>query len=197
MHSGALILLWLFGVALIQFVAPGPLLLVTLILGLASAAYCAARSARLLRRIRFLLLAIVVLFAGFTPGEALLSSWPELSPSREGMVLALEHVGRILCAVFCVAMLIQALPSHRLVGGLYALLRPFETIGFPAGRVAVRTLLVLNYVNAEGVTDWKAWLRDDGAALTSTIAVVREPLGWVEVVAVGVAVGALGVGLML
>ncbi|MBI1906636.1 MAG: hypothetical protein HYS20_10445 [Rhodocyclales bacterium] len=180
MHSGALILLWLGGVILIQFVSPESLLLITLALALVATGYCATRSARLLRRIRYLLVAIVVVFAGFTPGEALLAGWPELSPSREGVVLALEHVGRILSVVFCVSILLQALPASRLVGGLHALLRPFESLGFPADRVAVRTLLVLNHVNAEGVADWKSWLRDDVETQNAPITVTREALGWVE-----------------
>lgn len=197
MHSGTLILLWLAGVTLIQVASSELLLVLTLVLALAAARYCAARSVRLLRRIRFLILAIVVLFAGFTPGEALVASWPELSPSREGMMLAFEHATRILSVVLCVSILMQALPNSRLVGGLYALLRPFEMIGFPADRVAVRTLLVLNYVNAEVVTDWRAWLRDEGESMLAPILIVRETLGWIEIVAVGVTVSVLGLGLVL
>lgn len=196
MHSGALILLWLIGVTLIQFVSPVSLLVLTMVLSVTAGFFCAERCMRLLRRIRFLLLAIIVVFAGFTPGEVLVTSWPELSPSREGVVLALEHAGRLLCVVFCVSILMQALPSNRLVGGLYALLRPFEVIGFPADRVAVRTLLVLNYVDTKGVDDWKAWLGDDEDALVPRIEVAREALGWGEVVVVGAAVSALVVGLI-
>jgi energy-coupling factor transporter transmembrane protein EcfT len=184
MHSGALILLWLGGVTLIQFVSPESLLVITLVLALIAAGYCATRSARLLKRIRYLLLAIAVVFASFTPGEALFVNWPELSPSREGVALALEHVGRILSVVFCVSILLQALPTSRLVGGLHALLRPFERVGFPADRVAVRTLLVLDYVNADDAPDWKTWLSDDTESRITTITVAREALGWGEAVVV-------------
>lgn len=197
MHSGTLILLWLAGVASIQFVSPGTLLGLTTALGVAATVYSGARSARLLRRVRFLLLAIIVVFSAFTPGEALLDFWPELSPSREGVALALVHAGRVICVVFCVSMLMRALPTHRLVGGLYALLRPFDAIGFPTERVAVRILLVLDYVDSEGVKDWKRWLLDGGEERVSAIPVSREALGWVEVIAIGLAAGALGVGLTL
>lgn len=172
-------------------------MILTVALGVAAAVHSGARCARLLQRVRFLLLAIIVVFAGFTPGEALLGGWPELSPSREGVMLALVHAGRVLCVVFCVAMLMQILPNSRLVGGVYALLRPLEVFGFPADRVAVRILLVLDYVNAEHVGDWKTWLLDGGDAHVSEIRVSREALGWVDVIAIGAAIGALGMGLML
>lgn len=198
MHSGALILLWLGVVTLIQFVSPQSLAVVTMVLALVASGYCAGRSARLVRRIRYLLLAIVVVFAGFTPGEALIAAWPELSPSREGVVLALEHVGRILSVVLCVSILMQAMPNSRLVGGLHALLRPFEVFGFPADRVAVRTLLVLDYVNSEAAMDWKTWLRDDVETASEPIVVRREALGWVEAAVVLALVGVLiAAGLVL
>ena len=194
MHSGVLILLWLGGVTFIQFVSPESLLIVTTALALAAARCCPDRSMLLLRRIRYLLLAIVIVFAGLTPGEALFVDWPELSPSREGVVLALEHAGRILSVVFCVSILMQSMSISRLVGGLHALLRPFEVVGFPADRVAVRTLLVLTYVNAERVPDWKTWLRDDAEVAGAPIVVARETVGLREVVLILAAGGVLVVG---
>lgn len=177
MHSGLLVALWLAGVAVLQFLDFGTLMAAVGLCAVAAVLYAPRRCVRLLKRIRFLLLAIVVLFAGFTPGEALLIDWPKLSPSREGTQLAMEHAGRVLAVVFCVAILLESLPAPRLVGALYALLRPFERVGFPAGTVAVRTLLVLRLVDAETSPGWKTWLREDGGDVHGPIRIERERFG--------------------
>ncbi len=197
MHSGLLILLWLTGVATLQWLDPEWLVLAVGACGVAAFAHAPTRCWRLLKRIRFILIAIVVLFAGFTPGEAVVVDWPRLSPSREGIALALEHVGRVLAVVFCVAMLLEYLPPARLVGAIHSLLRPFERVGFPAARVAVRTLLVLRLVDAELPRKWDHWLTDEANDLHEPIRIEREPFrmtdGLIAVMAVvlAVAVGVL------
>jgi energy-coupling factor transporter transmembrane protein EcfT len=165
MHSGLLILLWAFVVVVLQALSGKSLTAALLVCALGAGFLARDRCRRLLKRVRFLMLAIAIFFIGFTPGEALLSSWPGLSPSREGAVLAAEHAARLLGVVFCVAILIERLPVDRLVSGLYALLRPFELVGVPARGLAVRLLLVMHYVESETARDWKACLedRDDGA----------------------------------
>ncbi len=186
MHSGLLIFYWLAAVAALQFVTPLWLYAATTLCAIVAVCYAPRRCLRLLRRIRFLVLAIVVLFAGFTPGEALLLDWPNLSPSREGVALAVEHVGRILAVVFCVAILMEHLPPHRLVSAIHALLRPLEVLNVPAARIAVRTLMVLKLVEGDAPKGWKAWLNDDHDDRHDPISIVREPFGTREGIVVGV-----------
>lgn len=185
MHAGLLIFLWLVGVATLQVLEVDWLLGAVSLCAVGALVYARERCVRLLRRIRFLLLAIVVLFAGFTPGEALLADWPNLSPSREGVWLAIEHAGRVLAVVLCVAMLMEHLPARRLVGGLYALLKPFEALGFPAARVAVRMLLVLEHVDARESVSWQSWLDDPADDVHDPIRIVREPLRLPDYVVLG------------
>lgn len=176
MHSGVLVGVWLAGVAMLQFLDFEALLVAVALCAVAALVYAPRRCMRLLKRVRFLLLAIVILFAGFTPGEALFIDWPRLSPSREGVQLALEHAGRVLAVVLCVAILMEGLPAQRLVGALYGLLRPFEAVGFPAARVAVRTLLVLRLVDSDTRPGWRSWLWDDRGDDHSPIRIEREAL---------------------
>ncbi|WP_246265506.1 energy-coupling factor transporter transmembrane protein EcfT [Aromatoleum diolicum] len=156
-----LILLWMTGVAVVQFLSP--LWLFATLVGCAFGAWWFAplRSLRLLRRVRFLVLAILVLFAGFTPGDALWTAFQSVSPSREGVMLAAEHAGRLLAVVLCVALLLERLSVNRLVSGLYALLQPFERFGLPTERLAVRLMLVLRYVETVPRGGWQGWLDDD------------------------------------
>ena len=201
MHSGFLLLLWFAGVASVQFLAPVALacaVLASLLLALVCAR---SRALRLLRRVRVLMLAILILFGWFTPGEALLVHWPQWSPSREGIVLAALHGGRLLVVVSAVALLLERLPLERLVGGFYSLCRPFSLIGLRAGALALRLMLVLRFVDAsqrgQGPVHWKDWLRDDehGVEL-QPIVLRRERLGARDVVvALGVLVAVLSWGL--
>lgn len=190
MHSGLLIALWTALVVVLQFLSPKALMFAVSACVFAAWRFSPSRSMRLLRRVRFLILAILVLFAGFTPGEALLPAFPEISPSREGVTMAAEHAGRLLGVVLCVAMLMDALPVRRLVGGLHALLRPFGCVGLPSERLAVRLVLVLRYVESAAPGDWRSWLEDDHADSggAEVIAFTRETFAWSDLVAMLVAV---------
>lgn len=158
MHGGLLIFLWLCLVALMQGLPLQWLAALLCALGVACACLAQQRAVRLLRRVRVLLAAIFVLFAWFTPGVLVVVDWPAISPTREGLLLAFEHAGRVVAVVLCVALLMATLSPSRLVGAIYALLRPFEVIGVPAARIAVRTLLVLEYVEGRPEGGWRHWL---------------------------------------
>jgi Cobalt transport protein. len=148
MHSGLILILWLAAVASIQLLTPAALVVVVPCCLVAAAVLARTRLLRLLRRVRVLLLAIVILFAWFTPGEAFLHDWPRLGPTREGLALAALHAARLLAVVCAVAVLLERLSLQRLVGGLHALSRPLRVIGVPPERLALRLLLVLRYVEA-------------------------------------------------
>lgn len=184
MHSGLLLLLWFAGVASVQFLAPGALVWAVAACLLLALGFARARVLRLLRRVRVLVFAILLLFGWFTPGEAVFAEWLQISPSREGAMLALIHAGRLVAAVCAVALLLERLPLERLVGGLYSLSRPFAVIGLRAGDLALRLTLVLRLVEASprgSVTHWQDWLRDDAcAAEPQVIHLVRERLGPVD-----------------
>ncbi|HJV27629.1 MAG TPA: CbiQ family ECF transporter T component [Aromatoleum sp.] len=182
MHAGLLIAFWMAGVATLQFVPPTWLFVSVVVGVLIALRFVKERSFRLLRRTRFLMLAVAIFFAWFSPGESLWPALPGLSPTREGLALAAEHLGRLVGVVLCVAGLLEHLSVPRLVGGLYALFHPFERIGLPADRLAVRLMLVLSYVEATPSGGWRSWLEDDIVPVhhkdATPISIVREPLGY-------------------
>ena len=197
MHSGFLLLLWFAGVASVQFLAPVALASAVIACFLLALVCARSRVLRLLRRVRVLLLAILILFGWFTPGEALLVQWSQWSPSREGLMLAVLHGGRLLVVVSAVALLLERLPLERLVGGLYSLCRPFALIGLHAGELALRLMLVLRFVDAsprgQRTMHWKDWLRDDDRSIdVPPIVLMCERLGATDaVVALGMLVAVL------
>ncbi|MBR0566218.1 hypothetical protein J5J83_08830 [Azoarcus sp. L1K30] len=201
MHAGLILLLWIAGVASVQFVDVDTLSYLVVTSIVLVFLFARARGQRLFRRVKVLLLAILVLFAWFTPGEALLASVPLLSPTREGVTLALEHLGRLLVVVSCVALLLERLPADRLVSGLYALFRPASALGLSAQSLALRLLLVLRYVDDARiqqsggrrgrVQDWKQWLMaaDEPVA---PVHLVRERLGVLDGLVLALLAGLLG-----
>jgi energy-coupling factor transporter transmembrane protein EcfT len=189
MHAGSILLLWIAAVLLVQG-ADGGLLAAMVGVSLTVAlAFARVRCARLLARVWVLLLVIGVLFAWFTPGEAVFVAWPRVSPSREGLLLALTHAGRLLAVVCWVAILLARMPADRLVSGLYALARPCVVFGLPAERVALRLLLVLRYVDVarkggkagKGGHDWRQWLLAPAADELEPVQLVRERPGFRDV----------------
>lgn len=120
---------------------------------------------RLMRRVRWLLITLVVLFAFFTPGERVLSvAWYWLVPSYEGLALAAEHAARLIAAVSMVALLLHFMTTLSLVNALHTCLRPLSILScgkFPAERLAVRLMLVLEYLEETPRKSWQQWLLDE------------------------------------
>lgn len=192
MHSGLAILVWTVATVVLQALGGVTLFAALLVVGAAAALLAPLRARRLVRRVRLLMLAIAVLFIGFTPGEAVFVDWPSLSPSREGVLLAAEHAGRLLGVVLGVAILLERLSVSRLVSGLYALLRPFEPAGLPARGLAVRLLLVMHYVESAAPRNWRAWIEDRGGDPENwTIRLHREQLQFRDIALGIVAIAAL------
>ncbi|MCL1824949.1 MAG: energy-coupling factor transporter transmembrane protein EcfT [Betaproteobacteria bacterium] len=187
MNAGSILFLWATAAVFMQQVEGWGLAALT-VASLAVALGCTrTQCVRLLARIRVLLLAILVLFAWFTPGEAVFMDWPRLGPSREGLLLALTHGCRLAALVCWVAVLLGRMPAERLVSGLYALARPCGAFGLPAERFALRLLLVLHYASAARSgerpwQDWKGWLNPPAAETCGeAVRLTRERLGFLDI----------------
>jgi len=139
-----------------------------------------SRAWRLLRRIRFLLAILIVLFAFFTPGEAIVPMLGRLGPTAEGAALAATHGLRLLVVVMLVALLLERMDERALVAGLMVLSRPLAGVGLPVERMAVRLLLVFRYLETPLPGGWKALLGESrGEAEDVTDLTVQfAALGW-------------------
>lgn len=189
LHPATRLVVWIALVAFSQL-ARGPALggfgLVVMVL----AGWFARRRAwRLLRRSRFLVLVLVVLFGCFTPGEAVMSALAGLAPTREGLALALLHGLRLVLVVLLVALLLETTGEHALVAGLITLASPLAGLGLSVERLAVRVLLVLRYVETPPAGGWRALIGEEGMvspseALSVNVATLRW---WDRMAMVGVA----------
>lgn len=121
--------------------------------------FAPASGLTLLRRSRFLILALAVLHAWFTPGEALWGgALAALSPTREGGALALEHCARLIALLMMLALLLEKLGLPDLVAGTMAMLSPLRLIGVAPDRAALRLALVLELLERRQRLAWREWI---------------------------------------
>lgn len=141
-------------------------------------AICAACWARqdyfkVLRRLRYVSLAIVILFAWQTPGIQVLPGLEALSPTYDGLRLAVSPLLRLMTVAALVACLRQALSPDQWVSSFYLLASPFACLGLPRDRLAIRLRLVLDYLEAPPLA-WRDCLRGLDARREENGAVVCQ-----------------------
>ncbi len=159
-------------------------------LGLALVALLAARShlRLLLRRSRWLLLTMLVMFGWLTPGTPM-----PLIPgaTQEGLLLAADNLARLLVALSVVALILKALSPPELVAGIRSLLAPLALLKISHDRIAVRLALTLNEVEASRNAE-----SDEGGRAANTLTLPASVIGLTDFL-LGALVGALLLGAWL
>lgn len=173
-HPVVRLLVW--GVAaVVAQLAAGPSLLVLVVVSAGGAsAFAHLRFWRLLRRTRWLLLALFSLFAWATPGVLLLPEIGSLSPTVDGLILGATHLGRLIVVLASLALLLHTTSSEELVGAFFSLLAPLNSLGVDRGRIAVRLLLVIEYVESAQPRAWRDWLDPAATPGTRSAIVLRH-----------------------
>ncbi|BAZ93950.1 hypothetical protein TspCOW1_10850 [Thiohalobacter sp. COW1] len=113
-----------------------------------------------LRRLRWLLLALVFVYGWLTPGEALIPVLGTLSPSWQGLAAGGVRAVILLGMVLAVYLLLTTTPREQLLTGLAWLTRPLQRLGLDARRLNVRIVLTLQRVPQaqELIRTWQAEL---------------------------------------
>ncbi len=159
LHPTVRLIAWGVATTLVQWL---PLLGLSLACtaALAAGAWLAPkRLGLLLKRTRWLIVSLVMLFALATPGVYLLPPLGSLGPTEEGVCLGFDHLLRLLFVLATLAVLLQMTGVEGLVAGLHGLILPLAWLGLDRGRVAVRLMLVLRYVElAPPGRHWREWL---------------------------------------
>ena len=150
----------LFAVA-VQAAQPALLLLLGGPVLAAALVFCGARLHTLLRRTRWIMISLLLIYAYATPGEALFAQLGAYSPTLEGAQDGLLQLGRLSCMLAALAMLLAGLNRQQLIGGLYVLAYPLRYLGVSRERIAVRLALTLHYADSvmlDASADWRASL---------------------------------------
>ncbi len=161
-HPAAQILTWCLLVATMQVLPLGILLAPAGLVLLCAFVISRHKFIQLLRRTRWIMLSLLLIYAYSTPGQALSDALGMFSPSREGLADGALQLSRLLAALAGLAILLERLHRQQLIAGLYTLFAPLQWLGLSRERFAVRLALTLHYAEAamlRGTHSWQDALR--------------------------------------
>ena len=157
-HPAVLIFLWACITIAMQSLQADALLLAGLPLLVVAYAISAAHLFTLLRRTRWIMLSLLLIYAYATPGEAVWAQLAQFSPTHEGLMDGVLQLCRLLFILAGLSILLGLLPQRQLVSGLYSLGYPLRYVGLSRERVAVRLALTLHYAESamlDTSTNWR------------------------------------------
>jgi len=158
-HPAVLIFLWACLTLSVQSLQATALLLAGTPLLIVSYALSAVRLLTLLRRTRWIMLSLLVIYAYATPGVAIWPALAQFSPTYEGLIDGLLQLCRLAIALAGLAILLSLLSQQQLIGGLYTLAYPVRYMGLSRERIAVRLALTLHYAESamlDSSANWRA-----------------------------------------
>ena len=131
---------------------------------IAGVSFAPGRLRLLLKRTRWLIASLVLLFALATPGVYILPALGGYGPTAEGLWLGLEHLMRLLFVLATLSVLLQLTGVEGLVAGLHGVILPLAWLGLDRGRLSVRLMLVMQYVEKSPPgRHWRDWLESPGS----------------------------------
>ena len=145
LHPATQILTWCVMVAAMQFLTPVRLLIAGSVVLLFAFLLSRHKFVQLLRRTRWIMFSLWLIYAYSTPGETLSDTLGPFSPSLEGLLDGGLQLMRLLIALAGLAILLDRLHRQQLMAGLYSLFAPLQWLGLSRERLAVRLALTLHY----------------------------------------------------
>jgi energy-coupling factor transport system permease protein len=105
------------------------------------------------RRMRWLFVSLMIIYAFGTPGELIPLFPVNFSPSYEGLLLGWLQIEKLMIALATLSLLLASSSRQQLLLGMYLLLKPLEFIGLNVERFAARLMLTLDYVEELAIND--------------------------------------------
>lgn len=99
------------------------------------------RFLRTLPRVKWLMIALGLVYGWTTPGEYYWSAW--FSPTREGVWMGIAQMTRLLVIIASLQVLLTNMKRPAIFAGLHVLARPLEWLGVSRNRMALRLTLTL------------------------------------------------------
>ncbi len=131
---------------MVQYLSWQPLACLTALMLMIVLGFWRSIFLRTLRRSRWLLLSLVLIFAFTTPGEDL-PGWPLFfAPTYEGLSGGATQVLRLLVMLGGLSALLGSTGREMLMSGIFQLLSPLGRMGLPVERLAARLWLTLHYM---------------------------------------------------
>lgn len=156
-HPAALILLWVFLAAALQALKAAPLLGVSALVCAIALARSASRFRTLLRRTRWIMISLLLIYGYVTPGAALWAAAGKYSPTYTGLLDGALQLCRLTAALAGLSIVLNLLDRQKLMSGIYALAWPLQILGLARERIAVRLALTLHYAESAMLATSSNW----------------------------------------
>lgn len=174
LHPAVRLAGWLLLLLAIQRLAGAPLIVALAATGLLGGAIL-ARAGRLIRRTRWLLVSLALIFAWGVAGDPLWAGFG--APTREGVEEAATQVGRLLLVLITVAAFLEKMPLGTLLPGSRRLLQPLRWTGIDVDRGVIRLMLALRYAEElPRPRDWRTLLAVPAVESAETVELDDAPL---------------------
>ena len=151
MHPFVKIACFFFLLLLLQYLSPSSIAVLCGLVCLLAAVLNLPHFSQLIKRMRWLFLSLLLVYAYATPGEYLAFLPLNVAPSYEGLHLGLMQIAKLLIAVASLSALFASASKSQLMAGLWTLLSPLRLVGLNVERFTVRMLLTLHYVEQMAV----------------------------------------------
>ncbi len=158
-HPAVVIVLWLFLTIALQSLHVPAMLLTGGAVAAAALALSGRRLRTLLRRTRWVMMSLLVIYGYVTPGEALWTAAGTFSPTVPGLIDGVVQLCRLAFALAGLSIVLSLLDQGRLMSAIYALAAPLRWLGLSRERLAVRLALTLNCAETamlETAADWRS-----------------------------------------
>ena len=146
MHPFVKIACFFFLLLLLQYLSASSIAVLCGLICLLAAVLNLPHFSQLIKRMRWLFLSLLLVYAYATPGEYLAFLPLNVAPSFEGLHLGLMQIAKLLIAVASLSALFASTNKSQLMAGLWTLLSPLRLVGLNVERFTVRMLLTLHYV---------------------------------------------------
>jgi hypothetical protein len=103
-------------------------------------------STRIIKRMRWLFLSILIVYLWFTPGEPLLPIKTDFMPTLQGLQTGLLRVLSLILIIVAVNYFISTIARHRLVQAIVWLLYPLNWMAIDTRQLALRIALTLELI---------------------------------------------------
>lgn len=157
-HPAVFLLLWIFLAIALQALQMAAVLCIGVFLTAIALKISAMRLYALLRRTRWVMFSLLLIYGYVTPGETLWLQAGVYSPTQQGLSDGLLQLCRLVFALAGLSIVLCMLPQQQLIGGLYAITYPLRYLGLSRERIAVRLALTLHYAEfamLETAADWR------------------------------------------
>ena len=135
------------------------------------------RALGMVRRLRWLLLSVLVIYGWFSPGTPIELPLPEsLWPTRAGLEAGLLRVLTLILILLAAGILLITTSRRQLIAALYWLLSPLRYLHLQPERLAVRLILTLEYVEQQESL-WRAPPASPAEHLRGRINRIAQHLG--------------------